>query len=163
MIHAFSRFGWRLNALCCLVIAHILVHISQYLSLPRVSPGALRGPSGGPCTRLARRAIRFVSPLVVPATDAGPPIYALISINCWWFDLQRAFFFGGGVPLFSPLFFAPCGFTAEYLLDLIYPVIHCGTTYCIPGSRCFCSWCFYAVRAAIKKRQFGVEAQRLTL
>ena len=80
MIHAFSRFGRCLNALCCLSFAHILVHISQEKSAPAALPGGPPGgASGNPCGGLARlrRATRLASPVAVPATDAGPLINAL--------------------------------------------------------------------------------------
>ena len=47
LIHAFSRFGRRLNAVFYyLVLWRIFAHISRFFS----PPAALRGPSGGPAT-----------------------------------------------------------------------------------------------------------------
>ena len=62
-IHAFSTFGRRLNALCCLVFAHTSLHVSQKISPPSSLPGGL------------------ASPVAVLATDAGPLINTLVSAH----------------------------------------------------------------------------------
>ena len=76
LIHAFSRFGRRLNALCfCLVFGHIFAHISQFFRLRRPSggpPGALWGTSRGGSPEAPPGGLR--------ATDAGPLINALLHI-----------------------------------------------------------------------------------
>ena len=46
LIHAFSRFGRRLNAVRYMVFRRIFAHKSQFIGLRR--------PSGAPCGRLAR-------------------------------------------------------------------------------------------------------------
>ena len=67
LIHAFSMFGRRLNAYCCLIFGHIFAHISKLFGLRRTSRGGL----GSPCnTRHRCVALR--------ATDAGPLINAQV-------------------------------------------------------------------------------------
>ena len=103
LIHAFSRFGISLNALCFyLVFGHIFAHISHFFRLRR-------GLSGAPCGGIARhalRATRLASPVALRATDAGPLIYALVytmlvglyvvpvvsSMLCVFFTLTRSFY-----------------------------------------------------------------------
>ena len=85
LIHAFSKFERRLNAVRHMVFINrrMFAHISHFFRLRRSSGGPPGGPPRGPCWGLAglRRATHHASPVALRATDAEAQINARVYMS----------------------------------------------------------------------------------